>query len=325
MTSEETDVSLLDPINVAIATIVMGLLAVVSYKKRIVSKSGLVAAFTLGMGVWLLASWTWFVLILLFFLVSSGFTHYKYQRKRKLGAAQDKGGARAWSNVMANGGIPLAIVLISFALVTLLGRFSPAYGMMVVGIHPMVLPMSTVVSISFAGFLGGVATAAADTLATEIGLLNPTPPRLITKPWKSVAAGTSGGVSLLGELATFMGCLMIGGVAALLAQPFWYTIAGTMLMPEVSTFAPVTMIIVAMVGGFAGCTVDSVFGATIQGMWRCRVCNKQTEKKTHCCEPAQYLRGNKFFDNHMVNLISCLAGALVAMALYFALLSIHFA
>jgi len=316
---------LLDPISVGIATVFMGLVAVVSYKKRLVSKSGLVAAFLLGMGVWLLASWTWFVLILLFFVVSSGFTHYKYQRKRKLGAAQDKGGARAWSNVLANGGIPLGIVLLSFALVTFLGRFSPAYGMWVVGMDSMAIPVSTVVSVSFAAFLGAVGTAAADTLATEIGLLNPTPPRLISKPWKSVPAGTSGGVSVLGELATFMGCLMIGGAAALLAQPFWYSIFGTMLMPEVSSFAPVTMIVVAMVGGFAGCTVDSLFGATIQGMWRCTVCNKQTEKKTHCCKPAQYLRGNKFFDNHMVNLISCLAGAAVAMGLYVALLTIGFA
>jgi uncharacterized membrane protein len=317
--------ALLDPINIGIATAFLALLAVVSYKKRIVSKSGLVAAFLLGMGVWLLASWTWFILILAFFIVSSAFTHYKYQRKRKLGAAQDKGGARAWSNVMANGGIPLGIVLVSFALVTFLGRFNPAYGRMEVGIYPVAIPVSTVISVSFAAFLGAIGTAAADTLATEIGLLNPTPPRLLTKPWTSVPAGTSGGVSLLGELATFLGCLMIGGVAALLAQPFWYVVFGTTLMPEVSTFAPVTMLVVAMVGGFAGCTVDSLFGATIQGMWRCTVCNKQTEKKAHCCKPAQYLRGNKFFDNHMVNLISCLAGALVSVALYVTLLSIGFA
>jgi uncharacterized membrane protein len=316
---------LLDPINMGIALVFLGLMAVVSYKKHIVSKSGLIAAFVLGLGVWLLASWTWFVLILLFFAVSSAFTHFKYLRKRKLGAAQEKGGARAWSNVFANGGIPLGIVLLSFALVTWVKWFSPAYGIWVVGIYPMAILPSTVLSVSFAAFLGAVGTAAADTLATEIGLLNPTPPRLITKPWKTVPAGTSGGVSLLGELATFMGCLMIGGVAALLAQPFWLSIFGTMLMPEVITFAPITMIVVTMVGGFAGCTIDSLFGATIQGMWRCAVCNKQTEKRTHCCEPAQYLRGNKLFDNHMVNLISCLAGALVAMALYMTLLSIGFA
>ncbi|MFX0169493.1 MAG: TIGR00297 family protein [Candidatus Hodarchaeota archaeon] len=313
----------LDILNILIAILVLGVLAIFSFKKRIVTKSGLFAAFFLGLGIWLLASWAWFFILLIFFLVTAQFTHYKYQKKRALGAAQDKSGARAWTNVITNGILPLGFVLIGFIIVTLGGGWD-AFGRTDVGWGLVYLPFP-VLGVAFAAFLGAIATHTADTLATEIGLLNPSPPRLITKPWKHVPAGTSGGVSLMGELATFMGSLLIGGVSAFLAAPFWIAIFGTTLMPELMSFAPVTMIIVALVGGFVGCTTDSIFGATIQGMWRCTVCSKKTEKKVHCQEPAEYLRGNRFFDNNAVNLVSGLLGAIAAMLLYLSLLSIGFA
>lgn len=313
----------LDIVNIIVAVIVLGLLAVLSYKKRIVTKSGLGAAFVLGLGVWLLASWAWFFIMLMFFLITAQFTHYKYQKKRALGAAQDKSGARAWSNVLANGILPLCFIVIAFILVTL-GGGSDAFGRTNVGVGLVSLPFP-VIGVAFAAFLGALATHTADTLATEIGLLNPSPPRLITNPRKQVPAGTSGGISLLGELATLLGCLIIGGTAAVIAAPFWISVFGTTLMPDLVNFAPITMVVVALVGGFVGCTIDSLFGATIQGMWQCTVCGKHTEKKVHCSNTAEYLRGNRFFDNNMVNLISGVLGALAAILLYVALLSIGFA
>ncbi len=311
-------------IDIILAPIVLGLLAIFSYKKRIVTKSGLVAAFFLGLGIWWLASWTWFFLLLLFFLATSLFTHYKYQRKRQFGAAQEKGGARAWSNVLANGMLPLTFVIAGYILGSLGGGID-AFGRTNVGIGPLLFTAYPIMGVTFAAFIGALSTATADTLATEIGLLNPTHPRLITKPWKIVPPGTSGGVSLMGELATIVGALMIGGVASIIAHPIWYIVFGTTLMPELGTFAPITIVIVAMAGGFAGCTVDSLFGATIQGMWRCRCCGKETEKRVHCCEPAEYLRGNRIFDNNIVNLISGLVGAIIAALLYMTLLSFGFA
>jgi uncharacterized membrane protein len=314
----------LTPLDIVLALAIMGFLALISYKKRIVSKSGLIAAFGVGIGVWLLASWTWFFLLLLFFMVTALFTKVKYNRKRQIGAAQEKGGARAWKNVLANGILPFVFVLIAFIL-SFLGGGLDAQGRTDVGFGLWLLQSFPIMGIAFAAFLGALSTATADTLATEIGLLNPTPPRLITKPWKIVPPGTSGGISLMGEIATILGSLMIGGAAAIIALPQWFTVLGTTLLPEVGTFAPVTMIIVAVVGGFIGCSVDSLFGASIQGMWLCRVCGKKTEKKSHCNKHAEYLRGNQFFDNNMVNLISGIIGALAAALLYVALLGIGFA
>ncbi|MFX1319375.1 MAG: TIGR00297 family protein [Promethearchaeota archaeon] len=315
---------LFDPVSVLIAILVMGTLAVIAYRGRIVTKSGLVAAFFLGITVWLLTSWTWFLILLIFFVVTAQFTHYKYKIKHQHGAAQEKGGARDWSHVLANGGLPLSIVLFAVSLIFFFGQ-SNAYGRIDVGVGHMVVPASLVIAVAFVAFLGAVATATADTLATEIGLLNPQPPRLITNLRMVVPPGTSGGISVAGELATLLGTLLIGGIAALLVAPFWINWFGTMLMPELAGIAPVTYVLVAMLGGIVGCTVDSVLGATIQGHWACGVCGKQTEKKVHCGENATYLRGSHFLDNHMVNMVSCLIGALVAIGLYLFLLSMSLA
>ncbi|MFW9831904.1 MAG: TIGR00297 family protein [Candidatus Thorarchaeota archaeon] len=314
----------LDPLNILIALAMLTVLSIIAYKGKVVTKSGLFAAFALGLAIWLLASWAWFFIVLVFFVVTAQFTHYKYKIKREHGAAQEKGGARDWSHVLANGGLPLAIIIVGVLTVMLFGQIN-AFGRLDVGLGFIVIPASLVIAVAFAAFLGALATATADTLATEIGLLNPFPPRLITNLRKVVLPGTSGGISVAGELATVLGTLLIGGIAAILSAPFWINLFGATLMPELIGFAPTTMIIVAMVGGIFGCTVDSLLGATIQGMWSCKLCGKQTEKKSHCGESAQYLRGNHHLDNHMVNLVSCLVGAFVAIGFYLLLLGVGFA
>ena len=313
----------IDLLNIVVAVLILSLIAVFAYKKHIVTKSGLVAAFVVGLIVWILTSWAWFFIMLSFFLITALFTHFKYKKKHALGAAQEKSGARSWSNVVANGLLPMSFVIFGFLLI-LLGGGQDAYGHTEVGFGPYFIPFP-VVAVTFAAFLGALATHTADTLATEIGLLNPSPPRLITKPWLTVPAGTSGGVSVMGYIATMLGSLLIGVTAAILAAPFWLSMLGFAIMPEIINFAPVTIVLIALVGGFVGCTIDSLFGATIQGMWKCRVCGKHTEKRAHCNEPAEYLRGSRLFDNNMVNLVSGLLGALVAVILYLWLLGIGLA
>ena len=62
-------------LNLAIALLVLIPLALIAYKKNLLTKSGLVAAFVVGLGVRMLASWTWFLIFLAFFMVTALMKH----------------------------------------------------------------------------------------------------------------------------------------------------------------------------------------------------------------------------------------------------------
>ena len=134
--------------------IVVGAFGVVSIKLKIVSISGLIAGFIVGIVVWILGGWTWFLIILMFHLSAAFFTKFKYKRKVKEGLAQEKGGARPWPNVFANGGFPtICAALDGIFVLLIIGGFFDIF---------------------LFGFIGAVATMTADTIATETGLLSKT-------------------------------------------------------------------------------------------------------------------------------------------------------
>jgi len=259
--------------------IVCGVFGWLSLRTRIVDKSGLVAGFVVGSSVFIFPrdGWKWFAVILVFHLVAGQFTKYKYEVKRRRGFAQEKGGARAWQNVFANGGVA-ALLAAGEGLIAS--------------------------DVFLAGFIGAVGTATADTLATEIGLLYPRNPRSIADLRKEVPPGTSGGVSPLGEFATLLGSFIIGLAAWLL---------GIFASPEWNF---VKVMAIALISGFLGCTVDSMIGATVQGMFRCSICNRITESKTHCGGSSVYISGCRAIDNNLVNFISTGIGASVAVLVY---------
>jgi len=273
---EQRETETVDMLIVLLAGALCTALATGAWKAHILDEGGAISAFLIGFVTFVVPAdgWKWFLVLLVFLMVSSYWTHYKYQAKRKKGFAQEKGGARGWPNVSANGVIA--------GLLALSVPFFP---------RELVL----------AAFLGAVATANADTLATEIGLLNPSDPRLITNLRKIVPAGTSGGISIFGELATLFGALVIGIAAGLLGMtgnPGW----------------PLSVIIgTTMIAGLVGCSVDSIIGATVQGIYRCSVCNKITENRRHCGSPSIPLRGRKVIDNNVVNLIATIFGAAFAV------------
>ena len=279
-------------LNILIGCLVVGLMGVVSIKAKIVSTSGLIAGAVVGMVVWIFGGWAWFILILIFHLSAAAFTKVKYERKARQGLAQEKGGARAWQNVMANGGFPTLCAATEGILVLLSIGFT--------------------LDIFLFGFIGGIATMCADTISTEVGLLSKTEPRLITT-WQKVPAGTSGGITVLGELGALTGSLLIGVPAMLLA--------GVGLLTIPFTNAPINLtyqLLIAAVGaGMFGSFIDSIFGATIQGIFKCKVCGKITEKAKHCGEKSIYQKGVAFFENNMVNFTAAVAGGLFAMGLYF--------
>lgn len=141
--------------------------------------------------------------------------------------------------------------------------------------------------------VGALAAACADTWATELGALAPAPPRLITS-LRAVPVGTSGAVSPLGILAAAAGGLSTGLAAALAG--LWPGAAGP-------------LVLAAGVAGLAGGLGDSLLGATLQGIYRCPACGRETERDRHCGRPAPLARGVPWLGNDLVNLLATAVGA----------------
>lgn len=153
-------------------------------------------------------------------------------------------------------------------------------------------------NIWFVGLVGAFASVNADTWSTELGVLARRKPRLITT-LKMVEPGTSGGVTLEGTLAGLAGAALIGIVAGV----------GKL---DGNIFLAVTA------GGMLGATLDSLLGATVQVIYSCPVCDKQTERHpTHVCGGSTtYLRGWSWLSNDLVNFISSIVGSLVAIGIW---------
>jgi uncharacterized protein (TIGR00297 family) len=146
----------------------------------------------------------------------------------------------------------------------------------------------------WAAFVGALATVNADTWATELGVLSKSRPRLVING-KHVEVGTSGGVTLTGALAALGGAMLIAITALMwidVFRVFW----------------------ISSLAGLMGSLFDSFLGATVQAMYFCDHCVKETERHpTHTCgNSTRRLRGWRWLDNDWVNFLSSVVGAAVA-------------
>ena len=249
--------------------------ALVAIRLGGIDSRGFIASLAVGYPILIGGGLSWFAIVATFFVLGVGFTWYRYEYKKSIGSAQEKGGTRNWPNILANGGIASLL-----GLGELLGG----------GLAFSVL------------YVGAVSAAASDTVATELGLLNKSPPRMITDPRKSVSPGTSGGVSAMGFAGTFLASGLIGLVAASLGVA--------------SGLQPLVVVGVSVCGGVAGSVADSIAGATFQRKSYCVVCGKPSENLRHCGEPTRYVSGLSLVDNHVVNVVATVFGALGAVGLF---------
>lgn len=245
--------------------------ALIAVLLKAIDGRGLLASVVVGFAVIYGGGLRWFVIVALFFGLGVAVTWYKYGYKKKLGSAQEKGGARSWPNVLANGGLASIFAVCSF--------FRPGF-------------------VFAALFLGSISAAAADTTATELGLLSKRQPRLITHPSREVPPGTSGGVTPLGFVAALLASLVIGGMALLLG----------VMETTLQTVA------LCVVGGTVGAVVDSLLGAAVQRKGFCKVCLRQTEAIRHCGEKTCMTGGVTFIENNVVNVLATAAGAASVLA-----------
>jgi len=250
-----------------------------AYRAHSLDHSGALAALVVGAVIFGLGGWPWAILLLTFFITSSGLSRAFKDRKREANEKYAKGGQRDAGQVFGNGGIPTLFVVLHF-----------------------IFPEATW---PWLGFAAALAAVNADTWATELGVLNPTAPRLITDLCKTVEKGTSGGVSVIGTLASLAGAGLIGLLAALLAPTginwsyfLWVTVAGLL-----------------------GALLDSLLGATVQAIYYCPSCQKETERNpTHSCgTQTSQIRGWKWLGNDWVNFACGLFGVGVILVFLLAM------
>jgi len=255
-------------------------IAYLAYRTHSLNRSGAFAASLVGMIIFGIGGWQWAILLLTFFLTSSALSRAFKDRKQVLNEKYSKGHERDAGQVLGNGGLATFFVLV----------------------HAL-YPDS---SIGWVGFAASLAAVNADTWATELGVLNPHPPRLITKLNRVVEKGTSGGITLTGTLASLAGAGLIGILAvAFSPQPASWTIG-----------------LVVALAGLAGSLFDSFLGATVQAMYFCPTDKKETEKHPlHSCGAETVrIRGWKWLDNDWVNFACSAFGALFALLMHLYLL-----
>lgn len=267
----------MEPVQLILGVLLAALVSYAAYRARVLDVSGALAAFVLGAVVFGIGGLTWAVVLLTFFITSSGLSRLFSRRKQKVEEQFAKGGRRDAWQVAANGGVA--------GLAVLLHLVFPAE------VYPWVM------------FAAAFAAANADTWATELGVLNKTWPRKLTT-WKPVPPGTSGGVSLAGTLAAAGGALLIAAVAVM----FWPVVVTS--VGEKLLFG-----LVILAAGVFGSLVDSLLGATVQAIYWCPACGKETEKHPNhsCGSETTRLRGWKWMNNDAVNLACTLSAALLAL------------
>jgi len=185
-------------------------IGIMVYARKAIDLLG--SVFMIMMGVIIIftpgAGVNWLILIFVFLILGLAFTRYKHQYKKEIKVYE---GTRTIRNVVSNGVVPFVMA---------------AFG-------------------NYGGFIGSIATATADTMASEVGITST--PRLITT-LKKVPPGTDGGISLIGTAAGIFGAGIIGISAYLLG-----------IFPD-----PVKTLEIAVISGTIGCFVDSILGAVLE-------------------------------------------------------------
>lgn len=261
--------------------------ALSAWRLGALDRSGALGAFLIGGSVFGFGGPVWGAVLIAFFLSSSALSYFRSDRKADITDSGSRAPRRNLSQTLANGGLA-AVLAVIVGIVT---RESPWY------------PTLTL------AYFGALSAAAADTWATELGLLSSRRPRLITTG-AYVAAGQSGGVTTVGLLASLVGGAFIGLSAFVLIQLASLATTGEWFLQDWF------LLPVCTIAGLSGSLLDSYLGATLQRQNFCNTCQTTTEQTEHSCgSHTQHVQGVSWLNNEGVNFIATLTGAVMAAVL----------
>ncbi len=192
--------------------------ALIAYFFRLLSGSGVVVAAAVGFTVFIFQPWAWLLLVV-FFCLGAGATKLGLRRKQATAGEGEPPPLRNASQVLAKGLVPAV-----FAFLAACGGSPELYQVALVA---------------------AIATALADTVESELGVLLGRRPFLLTT-FEAVPAGTPGAVSLEGTIAGVAASAVLAGIAILVGLVEWS------LLP------------VILIAAFAGTSLESYLGGSPQ-------------------------------------------------------------
>lgn len=227
---------------IAIASLVISLaLTYAALRIRVITRDAVIPSILVGSMI-LLGGPSSILPFIVFLGSSSALTKIGVEKKEELGTAEDVKG-RNWKQVLAVGLVPSTLAML--AGVAYFARDMTMY---------QLLSTAAVTSIAYSN---------ADTWASELGVLSKSRPRLITKPWTTVDPGVSGGVTLLGELSSFIGSTTI----ALTYLSIQYLLKFLGYISSVNIW----FVVIVLILGYLGEVLDSAFGgALFQPKYKCQ-------------------------------------------------------
>jgi uncharacterized protein (TIGR00297 family) len=208
--------------SLAIVLTLCATLSVLSYRFKLLTISGALASFIVGMIIGLLGSVGWLLTLIAFTFLGFFVTKFRFQLKEKKGVQEGKKGERTYRNVLANGLVPVLVAVITY----LFGAQD-----------------TTLAAIAY---ITAVAVAASDTTASELGVLSKHTYLITTG--KRVPPGTDGGISGMGTLA----CIVASAFASYIG---WIIIVQQLFDPLI--LIPVAMGVAGcMIDSLIGATLE---------------------------------------------------------------------
>lgn len=259
--------------NYLVPILLTPLIIALAYKKKALTVSGIIAATVLDLAITISLGNLGFLILLIFFvggiIVDKIKKRYKITRQNNTTNIEKRGDCRDHVQVLANGSVAAIC---------------------------SILYLTTGKELFVIAFVASLAEAFADTAASGIGVLYGKafdPFRM-----RPCTPGVSGGMSLLGTIASAVGAILIS-LIGLAFNAYGFTSA-----------------VIIAASATLGAMFDSFLGSLVQIKYRCKICGQIVEREEHCGGKTEKHSGIRFVNNDTVNLLGTIFAALLSALLY---------